>query len=70
MGRGGPSEPGSPVQAIEKLGVGVQTTGSRWTDFFFKDFIYLFLEKEEGREKERERRETSIGCLSYAQTGH
>ena len=23
--------------------------------FLFKDFIYLFLEKEEGREKERER---------------
>ena len=23
--------------------------------FFFKDFIYLFLEREEGREKERER---------------
>ena len=23
--------------------------------YFFKDFIYLFLEREEGREKERER---------------
>ena len=26
-----------------------------WMYFFKKDFIYLFLEMEEGREKERER---------------
>ena len=31
--------------------------------FFFKDFIYLFLEREEGREKEKER---YIGCLLHA----
>ena len=29
---------------------------------FLKDFIYLFLERGEGREKGRE---TWIGCLSY-----
>ena len=34
------------------------------TFIFFKDFIYLFLERGEGREKERE---TSMcGCLSHA----
>lgn len=33
MGRGGPSEPGSPVPAPEKLGVGGQTAGSGWTGF-------------------------------------
>ena len=36
-----------------------------------KDLIYLFLEMEEGKEKERERniyvwRETLVGCLSHA----
>ena len=31
-------------------------------DIFFKDFIYLFLEREEGREKERER---NIDYLSH-----
>ena len=39
--------------------------------FLKKNFIYLFSEKEEGREKERARnidvrRETSIGCLLHA----
>ena len=32
---------------------------------FLKDFIYLFLERRAGREKERER-ETLINCLSHA----
>ena len=38
----------------------------RWNmdSFFFLDFIYLFLERREGREIEREK-DTSIGCLSY-----
>ena len=36
--------------------------------FFLKDFIYLFLQRGEGREKERE--ETSMcGCHSPAPTG-
>ena len=41
--------------------------------FFFKDCIYLFLETEEGREKERRRninawkwKITSVGCFSHA----
>ena len=39
--------------------------------FFKKDFIYLLLEREEGRERERKGgrkrgRETSIDCLSHA----
>ena len=29
--------------------------GTLSLSLFFKDFIYLFLEREEGREKERER---------------
>ena len=39
--------------------------------FFKKDFIYLFILREMGREEEREGekhrcvRETSIGCLSH-----
>ena len=34
-----------------------------WTvPFFFKDFNYLFLERGEGKEKERER---NINCLLY-----
>ena len=40
--------------------------------FFLKDFIYLFLERGEGREKEKEKhrcaRETSISCLLHAPT--
>ena len=28
--------------------------------YFFKDFIYLFLEKVEGREKEREKHECVV----------
>ena len=33
--------------------------------FFLKDFIYLFLERGEGREKERERN-INLGGASYA----
>ena len=29
--------------------------GATYSFFFFKDFIYLFLERGKGREKERER---------------
>ena len=33
---------------------------------FLKDFIYLFSERREGREKERERNTDQIGCLLFA----
>ena len=33
---------------------------------FFQDLIYLFLERSEGREKERERNIESISSLSHA----
>ena len=33
---------------------------------FFKDFIYLFLGREEGREKERGRETSVCGCLLRA----
>ena len=36
------------------------------TENFLKDFIYLFLEREEGKEKERERETSMWGCLSHA----
>ena len=34
--------------------------------YFLKDFIYLFLEREEGKEKEREGNPSMCGCLSHA----
>ena len=44
--------------------VGMGTAGDplRLPFFFKKDFIYLFLERGEGREKERER---MCGCFLY-----
>ena len=38
----------------------------RYHTGFFKDFIYLFLEKGEGKEKERESNINVAGCLSCA----
>ena len=35
-----------------------------WTGFFYKDLIYLFLERGEGREKEGEKTSMSISCFS------
>ena len=38
----------------------------KYLQYFLKDFIYLFLEKGEGREKEGGRETSVCGCLSHA----
>ena len=52
------------MHMLKKI-VGIHCMFERFHDFFFKDFIYLFLEGE-GREKDRVKhqyeRETLMGC--------
>ena len=52
----------SLFRLIHQLGIPTSTKGSDFP-LFYEDFIYLFLERGEGKEKEG--RETSVcGCFS------